>query len=191
MNELSNHSQAEMLISDDFSAFQGAYLEACDAMYTASSYAYECYKTYGNTFRSYATGTMNISESTFSKMIKAGEIIRTNPNAGLDNMEYSKIYELKDVQGELGNYQSYVKTACNKEIDELSQREIKKTIKDFWAVQEGTEHVVIKEETHPQTAAPVLNKWDELEDAIINGVNTQGLLKLFYSLKEEVTKNEK
>lgn len=178
--------QSEMLTTHDFMEFQRAYIEACDLMYTASEYAYKLYNEYGNTFRAYCTGTINISESTFSKMIKAGELINTNPSLNLKDMEYSKIYELKDVQGEMNEYSNFIADKYDKCVNELTQREIKKTIKEFWQANTEEPETVIKEEKHPQTAAPALNKWDELEDAIINGVNTQGLLKLFYALKKEV-----
>lgn len=179
----------DIALSDRYSNFRIAYQKACDQMYAACIWAFDFYEQDGKKFREYCTDCLRISEATFSKMVKSGEIIKTNPGIDFTGMEYSKIYQLKDVQGELDNFASFVDTSCKKDITELTQREIKKQVKDFYDVIDDTELTVVPEE-HPQTKATFSSLWDEMEDAIINSVGYARLLELFYKLKEEVTSSE-
>lgn len=176
-----------LALSERYQNFTQSYKRACDHMMQAAYMAFDFYTQDGKKFRDYCVKALNISESTFSKLVKSGEIIKTNPGIDFTGMEYSKIYELKDVQGELQNYSNFVAENTDKELSDLSQREIKKTIKAFYG--NGSD-VEVKKEEHPSTKAEASNLWDELEDAIINGVNNDCLLKIFYKLKEEVYNEE-
>ena len=176
-----------LALSERYQNFTQSYKRACDHMMQAAYMAYDFYTADGKKFRDYCVKALNISESTFSKLVKSGEIIKTNPGIDFTGMEYSKIYELKDVQGELENYSNYVAENTDKEFKDLSQREIKKTIKQFY--NQGTE-VEIEKDEHPATSTQPVNLWDELEDAIMEGLPSEGLLKIFYKLKKEVYNEE-
>lgn len=119
----------------------------------------------------YATETMHITKGTISKIISAGEILLNNEEIA-DKLpsDYTKVYELKGVKE---NIPAFIESLDTPLVD-MSQRDIHKAVKGFYKPIETKE----KKEK--------VNTWDALEDAIIDGVNAQGLLKLFYKLKQEV-----
>ena len=114
---------------------------------------------------------MHITKGTISKIISAGEILLNNEEIA-DKLpsDYTKVYELKGVKE---NIPAFIESLDTPLVD-MSQRDIHKAVKGFYKPIETKE----KKEK--------VNTWDALEDAIIDGVNAQGLLKLFYKLKQEV-----
>lgn len=182
----------QMIISAPFLEFQSAYLNACEEMQLASKLAYQLYTDYGKEFREVCINSLLISESTFSKMIKAGELMATNPGQGLESIPYSNLYLLKDVQGEIPAFKDYVLKEKLDTLDCMSQRDIKKAVKDFWFEHDDnkkkTKQPKISTDTEKKHAvATCINLWEQLEDAIMDGVPRQGLLDILYKLRKEVT----
>ena len=180
----------EMIISAPFLEFQKAYTSACENMQTASRLAYQLYNEYGKEFRETCIDQLLISESTFSKMLKAGELMETNPEQGLEQIPYSNLYLLKDVQGEIPAFKEYILKEKLDTLDSMTQREIKKAVKDFWFEHDDKKKVKQPKVTiskNPHTKVTCVNLWEELEDAIMDGVPRQGLLDILYKLRKEVT----
>lgn len=181
----------EMIISAPFLEFQKAYTSACENMQTASRLAYQLYNEYGKEFRETCIDQLLISESTFSKMLKAGELMATNPEQGLEQIPYSNLYLLKDVQGEIPAFKEYILKEKLDTLDSMTQREIKKAVKDFWFEHDDKKKVkqpkivVNTEDAHTKVSCP--NLWDQLEDAILNMIPLNQIMDLFYELRKEVT----
>ena len=157
---------------DDILTFGARYTASVNSMRDACIIAARIVKGGGrDELITYATETMHITKGTISKIISAGEILLNNEEIA-DKLpsDYTKVYELKGVKE---NIPAFIESLDTPLVD-MSQRDIHKAVKGFYKPIETKE----KKEK--------VNTWDALEDAIIDGVNAQGLLKLFYKLKQEV-----
>ena len=142
---------------DDILTFGARYTASVNSMRDACIIAARIVKGGGrDELITYATETMHITKGTISKIISAGEILLNNEEIGVKE-----------------NIPAFIESLDTPLVD-MSQRDIHKAVKGFYKPIETKE----KKEK--------VNTWDALEDAIIDGVNAQGLLKLFYKLKQEV-----
>ena len=177
---MENLTPAQMdQIKNDIIEFNHLYSIACKNMCEACKLAYSIAQRDREMLENYVIKNMQLSRSTLSKLIKAGEVAKKLEAKNIEApIDYSKLYQLKDVAPVIEDFNSFVE----KPIKDMSQREIKSAVKSFYMEDDPKPNKATQVET------PIL--WDELEEAIMLHDFKQALVA-FERLKKEVLKDEK
>ena len=163
MNEIAN--RYETLDKDLLKKFKTAYTTCQTNLLKSATYAYMLKQADEVAFVDYAQSELNISRSTLSKMLSAGQLMVEKPEYIELPKSYNTVYELTKVSTEIGDFNEFV--VCEKEttLDKLSVRQAHSFVNEYLRMtpneesDEGTTDTIDAETSEENE---VLNKFENL-----------------------------